>query len=160
KLLLPILGDQYGAELEAGHIQLTFDETGFNAGYGDTRLPLDPQTLPLIFEPQSLETPDDHLLDSFGHLDPEVPELYRLLSGLQALPPHATCDPKLILERRREAPQLTQALQGRASSSPRVREFIAQAVAESNGRVGEPRSFDRLHHLLEAQVYRLANWRV
>ena len=29
-----------------------------------------------------------------------------------------------------------------------------------NGHAGDPRSFDALHRLLEAQVYRLANWRV
>ncbi len=33
-------------------------------------------------------------------------------------------------------------------------------LAELNGRAGEPRSFDRLEALLDAQAYRLAYWRV
>ena len=34
------------------------------------------------------------------------------------------------------------------------------AVAQLNGTPGDPHSFDALHELLEAQVYRLAHWRV
>ncbi|HYO23358.1 MAG TPA: malto-oligosyltrehalose synthase, partial [Lacipirellulaceae bacterium] len=37
---------------------------------------------------------------------------------------------------------------------------LEQALAELNGRPGEPRSFDRLEALLDGQSYRLAYWRV
>ena len=50
KLLLPVLGDQYGAELIAGHIQLALDEQGLHVRYYDKKLPIDPQTIPLIFD--------------------------------------------------------------------------------------------------------------
>ncbi|HEX3156064.1 MAG TPA: alpha-amylase family glycosyl hydrolase, partial [Candidatus Angelobacter sp.] len=52
KLLLPILGDQYGAELEAGHIRLVSSNGAFHVEYFDKQLPLDPQTIPMIFEPR------------------------------------------------------------------------------------------------------------
>src|SRR5215470_6701021 len=37
KLLLPILSDQYGAELEAGHIRLLADDNGFQVTYSGNR---------------------------------------------------------------------------------------------------------------------------
>jgi (1->4)-alpha-D-glucan 1-alpha-D-glucosylmutase len=161
KLLLPILSDQYGAELEAGHIRLMFDEIGFSVAYGGAKLPLDPQTLPLIFNPESYELFAGNPLDKArDNQDPELRELRRLLDGLRALPPHTTTDANLVLQRRQAAPPLLEALYTLARSSSSARAAIDQAVEQCNGRAGEPHSFDRLHYLLEAQVYRLANWRV
>src|SRR5215471_1520789 len=47
KILLPILGDQYGAELEAGHLRLVAGENDFHIEYYNKKLPVDPQTIPL-----------------------------------------------------------------------------------------------------------------
>ncbi len=41
-----------------------------------------------------------------------------------------------------------------------VHDLVERAVAVMNGTPGDPRSFDSLHRFLEAQVYRLAYWRV
>ena len=41
-----------------------------------------------------------------------------------------------------------------------MRQFVDANIAAFNGRVGEPRSFDLLQRLLDAQAYRLAFWRV
>ncbi len=49
KLLLPILGKQYGEELESKHIQLALDNGVIQVHYFDHRMPLTPQSLPLIF---------------------------------------------------------------------------------------------------------------
>src|SRR5438046_4197622 len=50
KLLLPILGNQYGEELESGRIRVDFGVTdGFILRYYETTLPIDPQTIPLIY---------------------------------------------------------------------------------------------------------------
>jgi (1->4)-alpha-D-glucan 1-alpha-D-glucosylmutase len=160
KLLLPILSDQYGAELEAGHIRVTFEESVFGVTYGGNKLPLDPQTVPLIFDPDSFAPPGGNGPGRADNQEPDLRELHRLLAALRALPPHTATDTKLILERRGNAPQLIQALHNLARSSARAQAFIDQEVKRCNGRAGEARSFDRLHHLLEAQVYRLANWRV
>ena len=49
KLLLPILGKQYGEELESKHIQLALDNGVIQVHYFDHSMPLTPQSLPLIF---------------------------------------------------------------------------------------------------------------
>ena len=54
KLLLPILGDQYGAELEAKHIQVSIEDGRPLIHYYDHTMPVAPRTLPIIFD--QLET--------------------------------------------------------------------------------------------------------
>src|SRR4029450_9371956 len=46
------------------------------------------------------------------------------------------------------------------AEAPQVQRAIEKAVETINGRVGDPRSFDRLDELLNAHSYRLAFWRV
>jgi len=145
KLLLPILGNQYGAELESGHIKLVADEEGFHVEYFDKLLPLDPQTIPMIFEPLGNDLPHD---------------LRNLLSGLRNLPPHSATEGDLVRQRRRAIPSLTVALKELMVKSFEAKNAIAKAVELINGHQGNPHSFDGLHRLLEAQVYRLSNWRV
>jgi (1->4)-alpha-D-glucan 1-alpha-D-glucosylmutase len=48
KVLLPILGRPYGEALDAKEIRLGFDAEGFFFSYYDKRLPLAPQSYPLI----------------------------------------------------------------------------------------------------------------
>jgi (1->4)-alpha-D-glucan 1-alpha-D-glucosylmutase len=145
KLLLPILGDQYGAELESGRIKLVADEDGFHLEYFDKELPLDPQTIPMIFEPVAQDLPQ---------------ELRNLLSSLRNLPSHSATDGDAVRQRRRSVPSLLHALKELLAKAPDVRELMTKAVALINGQPGEPRSFDPLDRILEAQVYRLAHWRV
>src|SRR5262245_2144677 len=145
KLLLPILGDQYGAELEAGHIRLVADEEGFHVEYYDKQLPLDPQTIPTIFGPMGQDVPQG---------------LRNLLAGLRNLPPHSVTDGDAVRQRRRTVPSLLHALRELITGSPEVRQWMEKAVALVNGCPGDPPSFDVLHSILEAQVYRLAHWRV
>jgi len=145
KLLLPILGNQYGAELECGHIILVANEDGFHIEYFDKQLPLDPQTIPMIFEPLGNEVPQ---------------ELRNLLSGLRNLPSHSATEGDLVRQRRRAIPSLTVALKELMAKSPEVRAAINKTVGLINGHAGDPHSFDALHRILEAQVYRLAHWRV
>jgi Maltooligosyl trehalose synthase len=40
-----------------------------------------------------------------------------------------------------------------------VQQAIEKALAQINGNPGDPRSFDKLDELLNAQSYRLAFWR-
>jgi len=151
KLLLPILGDQYGAELEAGRIRLRVSDDGFEVVCNDTILPLDPQTIPLIFTsaPQELR-----------NSSPEIAAWRDLLDGLRNLPSHNSKDIEQVRQRQRGIPPLMDELRNLLRTSPRARQLAERAVAECNGHPGEPRSLDCLHRLLEAQVYRLANWRV
>jgi len=48
KVLLPILGHPYGETLEAGELRLGFDADGFFITYWDKRLPVAPQSYPLV----------------------------------------------------------------------------------------------------------------
>jgi (1->4)-alpha-D-glucan 1-alpha-D-glucosylmutase len=146
KLLLPILGDQYGAELESGKIKLVADDEGFHIEYYDKLLPLDPQTIPMIFE-------------SLGAVQELPQELRNLLSGLRNLPSHCVTDGDAVRQRRRTIPSLLQAMK-ELMAGPEIQQLREKAGALVNGRPGDPRSFDSLHRILEAQVYRLAHWRV
>ncbi len=49
KVLLPILGDQYGTVLERGEIEMQFDRASgeFQIAYFEHRIPLDPRTIPV-----------------------------------------------------------------------------------------------------------------
>ncbi len=161
KLLLPILGDQYGAELDAGRIRLLFEDGGFHIAHNDARLPLDPQTIPMIFEPvaQELEQGREEP-GAAGQPGLEKQELQNLLFHLRSLPPHTTRDGELARQRRHAIPPLMEALTHVLKDSAWARQLAEKAVELCNGRPDDPRSFDRLHRLLEAQAYRLANWRV
>jgi (1->4)-alpha-D-glucan 1-alpha-D-glucosylmutase len=46
------------------------------------------------------------------------------------------------------------------TASPRDEDAISASLEDLNGRVGDPKSFDALEALLDAQSYRLAYWRV
>ncbi len=49
KLLIPILGDQYGEVLDAQELQLTYQEGAFVVRYYDEALPIAPDTYAWIF---------------------------------------------------------------------------------------------------------------
>jgi (1->4)-alpha-D-glucan 1-alpha-D-glucosylmutase len=158
KVLLPILGEPYGEELEQGRIRLHYEQGRFFLTYYDRSLPLDPQTIPIIFEGLG----DLHKRGSQGsHPDPaQLWELEDILHRLQALPSHDSTDPRVAEQRRMDARQLLHQLQSLVQGSEAAREIVAGAVSAANGQPGNSRSFDTLHHLLERQAYRLALWRV
>jgi len=154
KVLLPILGDQYGAELEAGRLVVEYADGAFRLRYYDKFLPFDPQTLPLLFpESRDHEQNDPRAQAALTHLR-------ELLDELQALPPHTVREPHLVAQRRQAIPELKRRLAALAEHSTAVRELFERALTRINGKPDDPRSFDHLHALLEAQAYRLAHWRV
>jgi (1->4)-alpha-D-glucan 1-alpha-D-glucosylmutase len=53
-----------------------------------------------------------------------------------------------------------QQLSRELTASPRNEDAISALLEDLNGRVGDPKSFDDLEALLDAQSYRLAYWRV
>jgi (1->4)-alpha-D-glucan 1-alpha-D-glucosylmutase len=60
----------------------------------------------------------------------------------------------------REPSELRERLENWHNASGEFRDAVERAVDSFNGHPGEPRSFDRLHELLQQQHYRLAYWRV
>ncbi len=152
KLLLPVLGDQYGEELEAGKLQIREKDGELVVQYYDHDFPLDPQTLPLIFEALG-PLPES---DSTG----DLARFRGLLERLRSLPQHSSTDPTQAQERSRIWSQIRPEWQKLLQTSGPVKQLVQRALEHINGRAGEPQSFDLLHLLLELQVYRLAHWRV
>jgi (1->4)-alpha-D-glucan 1-alpha-D-glucosylmutase len=136
RVLLPVLGDQYGAVLEKGEIVPRFDPDAgtFSAWYYEHRFPIAPQSYPDI-------------LRHGGERLREWAEAFAALRRLE--PPQAY----------RRAGELKQHLAA-AARDPTIAAAIDQALAAIAGRPGEPESFRPLHRLLEAQAYRVAFWRV
>ncbi len=136
RVLLPVLGEQYGVVLENGEIALRFDrdEGSFSAWYFDHRFPISPHCYPTIF------TGGGELLSGLG----------TSFAALGALPPVAA---------RERAAELKRLLAERAGD-PAVAGAIEAALQHFAGRPGDPESFAPLHQLLEAQSYRIADWRV
>jgi len=153
KVLLPILSDQYGRVLERGELQVRFEEGTFYLLYGERRLPLAPGTYRYILE-IALQNLAEHKEEDF------YAELQSILTALEYLPKRTETDPKRIAERIREKEIIKRRLERRCADAPQVQQAIEKALAQINGKPGNPRSFDTLDELLNAQSYRLAFWRV
>ncbi|MGH9176633.1 MAG: malto-oligosyltrehalose synthase, partial [Vicinamibacterales bacterium] len=154
KVLLPMLGDQYGHVLERGELRLRFDDGALSLDYFEHNLPINPGLAPLV-----LGYRIDHLSERLGDDHADVRELRSILTALTSLPAMTeTLDPA-IEERRRGKDAARERLRTLVTRSPAIDQHIRTAVAAFNGAPGEPGSFDSLHALLEVQPYRLAYWR-
>jgi (1->4)-alpha-D-glucan 1-alpha-D-glucosylmutase len=118
RVLVPLLQDHYGRALEQGEIKLVY-ENGFCLRYGETSLPVRPDSYP----------------DILGSLGPK---------------PGGAEDGAAIKTR----------IETLLTGSPDLRAALAASLERLNGRVGDARSFDDLHHIIENQHYRLARWQV
>ena len=155
KVLLPILGDQYGRVLENREVQAVYQEGQFHISVYDTLLPLAPRTWSMILEPAAAKL-RDRLEPSNTHLA----ELESIVTALNHLPGHIETDEAKIRERQREKEIVKRRLSELVEASPEAREAIQAALTEINGQRGDPHSFDRLERLLDSQAYRLSYWRV
>ena len=153
KVLLPILSDQYGRVLERGELRVHFEEGTFYLRYGDRRLPVAPGTYRYILE-IAIQNLAEHKDEDF------YAEVQSILTALEYLPKRTETDPKRIAERIREKEIIKRRLERRCAEAPQVQQAIEKALARINGEPGDPRSFDALNELLNAQSYRLAFWRV
>ena len=153
KVLLPILGDQYGRVLERGELRVRFDGGSFSLTYFDHVFPIAPGTYRYILE-LALENLADFREEDF------YAEFQSILTALEYLPRRTETDPERIKERAREKEIIKKRLERRCAEAPQVQRGIEKAVETINGHIGDPRSFDRLDELLNAQSYRLAFWRV
>jgi len=153
KVLLPILSDQYGRILERGELQVRFEEGTFFLFYGERRLRIAPGTYRYVLE-IALKHLAEHKHKDF------YAELQSILTALEYLPKRTETDLKRIAERIREKEIIKRRLERRCAEAPQVQKAIEKALAQINGKPGDPRSFDTLDELLNAQSYRLAFWRV
>jgi (1->4)-alpha-D-glucan 1-alpha-D-glucosylmutase len=154
KLLLPILGDQYGQVLERGELRLFFRDGSLGLTYFEHELPVNPQTAPRVYRAAV-----GALTHALGSDHPQLHEFLSIAASLENLPRYTESDPQRMAVRQREK-EVARGRMGRlVAESEAVLEAIGAAVIRFNGEPGRPESFDALHDLLEAQAYRLAYWR-
>jgi (1->4)-alpha-D-glucan 1-alpha-D-glucosylmutase len=137
KLLVPFLGDQYGAVLESGQLTLRFDpETGGFAVYAyDThKLPICPL----------------HYQRVLGDEHPELERLGDAFSGLPQWRPRIA----------RRAKDLQTELGGLARRRSDVAQAVQTAVDRINGQPGRLATWLRLDALIQDQYWRAAHFRV
>ena len=154
KVLLPILGDQYGAVLENQEMELVYEDAAFVLRYYDHHLPLAPKTWTHILS---------HRLEQLvgeGEQAAPVLELQSILTALKNLPAADERSPERIAEHYREKEIVKKRLSALMEESPAIRSFVTDNVRIFNGERGRSESFDLLDALLNEQAYRLASWKV
>ncbi len=155
KVLLPVLGEQYGRVLEHG-ISVHFDRGRFFATCVQRRLPLSPESWRHILEPTLALLRAAH--------PPEFPDALELESIERALtailPPLRQGGAACSLEFRHESEAIRHRLEAIVGRSAVVRSAVDDVLRELNGIPGQSASFDRLERLMDEQNYRLAYWRV
>jgi (1->4)-alpha-D-glucan 1-alpha-D-glucosylmutase len=149
RVLLPILGDQYGIVLEAGELRLGFDAARgyFTIDYHEHQLPIDPTHYGGLLR-RALPALDS---DGAAALDP-------LLLAFEQLP--ARDDAVRQGERQRDKSALKARLAALCALHAGLADRIHAGLLPLNGRVSQRSSFDALDALIDAQPYRLAHWRV
>jgi (1->4)-alpha-D-glucan 1-alpha-D-glucosylmutase len=156
KLLVPALGEPYGAILEKGELQLRYEpEHGsFAVFYHEHRFPIDPQSYPVVLE-RALAHAGAREASERQRL-----ELGSLIESFRKLPGREASTADEVFERDRDKELHKQRLAALLNGAPTLGKAVESVVAELSGTASERTSFDSLHELLELQCYRLAYWRV
>ena len=155
KVLLPVLGDQYGRVLENKEIQIIYKDDEFKVAFYETPLPLAPRSWTMILDPVAAKLRSG-LPPSHEH----VAELESIITALSHVADNTETDDARIRERQREKEIVKKRLVTLMGASPETAEAIRETLTELNGERGNPRSFDRLERILESEAYRLSFWRV
>ncbi|MBX9579968.1 MAG: malto-oligosyltrehalose synthase [Gemmataceae bacterium] len=166
RLLLPVLGDQYGAVLEGGQFRPAFErrpvaepgvpeQAEFAVHYYENRFPVDPRTYGKVLAPAVAD-----LLDRLGVEHPATIELTSVLNAVEHLPPRGEPDGQKVAMGRVEVASIKRRLADLADRFPDAHAAVVAAVGRLAGTPGDPASFAALDDLLEAQAYRPCFWRV
>jgi (1->4)-alpha-D-glucan 1-alpha-D-glucosylmutase len=155
KVLLPVLGRQYGRVLEGSEIGIGYSAGAFQAHYGEAVFPIGPRTILPLLEPIVTDLRRTHPADH-----PDVLEMESIVTATKNLPARWETDPEKIRERQREKEIVKRRLDALVSASAAVRDALERNLTAINGEPGKPRSFDALESLLGDQAYRLSYWGV
>ncbi len=154
KVLLPILGKQYGDVLESGDLRIEYRDGEFCLLYWDFNLPLNPRQMKFLLR---------HRWDGaaeYAGIDAQVrQEFESILFHLDHISGYREAGAEARIERERETKIATQRLVDVIAGSSALRSHLDSVIAEFNGQPGDPESFNLLHTLLEQQPYRLSYWR-
>lgn len=156
KVLLPVLGDHYGAVLEDGQLVVRLDPAigGFSVWYWDHRFPLTPYRYGTLFTALL-----PALRRTEGVAAEAVAAVEEIAAGFREVRAAARSG-RARGARRARAEGLKQRFAAVLDAHPALHDAIDAALAPFRGTPGEAASFLPLHRLLEAQNYRLAFWRV
>ncbi len=154
KILLPILGEQYGIVLERGELQLGMKDGSLFLRYYDHLLPIKPLSVPLVLEHNM-----DRLQEKVSGEDAHMREFKSIITALKHLPWGTDLSPDRVEERIRERDVACERLSRLMNESSVIRHHIEENLKAFNGTPSERESFDLLHDLLEQQYYRLSYWR-
>ena len=146
KVLLPVLGDQYGEVLEKGELALERTAGAFGIRYYEHCFPVNPQTYALVLEGALAR------LD-LAEEDPRRQDFESIVSGF------AKIEDETGRDRAREKEVLKRRL-ATVAEDALVARAIDDEITRMNGTKGSPQSYDALDRLIVAQSYRLAYWRV
>ncbi len=152
KVVLPILGDQYGRVIENGEVSIALEGAGLYVCFYDKRFPLAPESYIRILDLARAALPTS------AHEEDDV--VQAILRGLRQLPSRARTDADSRELRNRLKEPLKRQVTALHEDSRPFRTSLAHVLSRLNGRKGEPLSFDDLDALLSEQSYRLAYWRV
>ena len=147
KVLLPVLGEQYGRALEDGGFRIEFSDGHFVVCHEDLRLPL------------SLQTTQPLLRSVVKRLSPAPLELESIVTAIDHLPRCSETAPERITEGVRERQIIHERLVRICAEMPEVADAIRQEVIVWND-PEDAEHFDLLDELLSKQAYRLSSWRV
>ena len=120
RVLVPMLGDVYGAVLERGELKLQFDPAAgsFSIRYHEHLLPIDPREYPRIFAqtpiPATLLAPDD----------PHRADFESLLNAFANLPPRSDTSEDSIAIRYRDKEAHKRRLVRLLERSPEIQQHI------------------------------------
>jgi (1->4)-alpha-D-glucan 1-alpha-D-glucosylmutase len=155
KVLLPVLGDQYGVVLDRGELKVVLEDGRFVVRYFDTVLPIAPRGWARILGHRI-----EALAESLGAAHDDVAALKSLITWFATLPAHTERDPVRVAARREQKELGREKLAALLAASPTVRAFVEDNVRDFNGTPGDPATMDALDALLAEQAYRVAYWRV
>lgn len=153
KVLLPSLGDQYGAVLERGELQLKYvREYGFGIWYFDNRFPIRPRDYAAIIRRRLSDI-------NLPRPDPSTAGILERFAGDFAAFAASKRSAIRSGEARDRAARLKADLASLAAEDAAADRLLTEAGQLYNGTPGQPESFVRLHNLIERQHYRIAYWR-
>jgi len=155
RVLLPILGEQFGRVLEKQELRAAYRDGAFYINYWATSLPVAPRASVRILR---LALEGARALLDESH--PSIAELESIMTALTHLPERTETDPARLRERRREKEVVRRRLSTLVKESNEIRSVVHEALQRFNGEAGRPESFDLLEELIGEQAYRLSFWRV
>src|SRR5688500_4347617 len=106
RILLPVLGDQYGRVLESGQLRVSFEEGAFRLHYHAARFPIEPRSYAQVLAPNL-----EQLKSQLGAEAEPVMEFQSILTAIDYLPPTGDIDAVKVAERQREKESIKHRLQ-------------------------------------------------